>query len=95
MSAEAIVVAKAAVWGILTGAIIALAELPEGSTECRPVAEAGDSWVIEDSKGCGFNQGVDPMFVLGKWVECEQAGGYDYESAYCSLWGIVPPDETD
>lgn len=86
---NAVEVARAAVWGITTGALIALAELPEGSTECRPVAEDGGSWVIEDSKGCGHNRGVDPVFVMGEWVACELSGGYDYEQSECWLWGIV------
>ena len=82
-------------WDEKEAQLLFLAALPEGSTECRPVAEAGGSWVVEDSKGCGFNHGVVPTYVIDQWVACEQAGGYDYASAYCSLWGIVPSDETD
>lgn len=63
--------------------------------ECRATRAAGGSWEVTDSKGCGFNHGVDPLYVTDKWIDCVQRQGYEYSDPECTMWQIEPDEDED
>lgn len=63
--------------------------------DCRATRVAGGSWEVTDRKGCGFNHGVDPLYVTQQWIDCTQRGGYEYSDPECTMWGIAPDEEDD
>ena len=91
-----------ATYGIIVAALLAISQLPEGSTECnieRVPNAAGEqhapSWIVKDSDGCGFNRGVDPFYVMKCWVGCEVSGGYNTSDPECSVWDIDKEADDD
>lgn len=88
---------------VLIMALTLLAFLPQGAMECsieRVPHTSGDdsllpSWAIKDSKGCGYNRGVDPVYVMKEWYDCIQAGGYAPTSNECNVVDRTPGGEDD
>ena len=84
-----------AAYGIMIAALLAISELPEGTTECsiqRVPHSAGEehppSWIVKDSDGCGYNRGVDPFYVMQCWMGCEVSQGYETTDLECQVWDI-------
>lgn len=77
-------------WTAATAILISIASLSSQSECSLEQVEDGGSWIIKDSKGCGYNRGVDPFYVFFKWGQCQATGGYDENSWECNVLDLTP-----